>query len=77
MLVLSFAARESGGGPGKGITLNLRKSSRCPHCRSIDFRKVGSEGAMEVTLRWLLHPFRCDLCGHHFYLFPWQVPVEV
>ncbi len=48
--------------------------SRCPHCKSIDYRQVGMQNAIERAFRWLLQPCRCDLCGHPFYLFRWQVP---
>jgi hypothetical protein len=27
---------------------------------------------MEKALFWLLQPYRCGLCGHHFFLFRWQ-----
>ena len=57
-------------------TMIWRKAPRCPYCRSIEFRKVGARGAMEESLTWLIYPFRCELCGHHFYLYPWQLPVE-
>jgi predicted Zn-ribbon and HTH transcriptional regulator len=49
-----------------------KNPARCPHCKSIDYRKVGARGALEEALQWLLRPFRCGLCGHHFYLLPWQ-----
>ena len=51
-------------------------STRCPHCKSIDFRGVGVRNALESAVHWLLLPYRCDLCGHHFFLFRWQAPVE-
>ena len=51
-------------------------STRCPHCRSIDFRSVGARNAMETAFQWLLQPYRCSLCGHRFFLFRWQVPVR-
>jgi len=25
---------------------------------------------------WLLLPYRCDLCGRHFFLLRWLAPVE-
>ncbi|MEO8657277.1 MAG: hypothetical protein ABI693_02345 [Bryobacteraceae bacterium] len=50
-------------------------STRCPHCRSIDFRSVGVRNTMEGAINWLLQPYRCSLCGHHFFLFRWQAPV--
>ena len=49
-------------------------SKTCPYCRSIDFRSVGVRNELEKAFRWLLQPFRCSLCGHHFFLFRWQVP---
>jgi transposase-like protein len=51
-------------------------STRCPHCKSILFRRVGFRNAIEQGFRWLLQPCRCALCGHHFFLFRWQIPVE-
>jgi transposase-like protein len=51
-------------------------STRCPRCKSIDFRSVGVRNAMEKTLQWILLPFRCALCGRHFFLFRWLAPVE-
>jgi transposase-like protein len=50
-------------------------SARCPYCRSIDFRRVGAQDAMERAFFWLLQPYRCCLCGHHFFLARWQAPV--
>jgi len=47
--------------------------TRCPYCRSIDFRIVGARNAMERAFHWLLEPCRCGLCGHHFFLFRWRV----
>ena len=49
-------------------------SSRCPHCKSIEFRGVGVRNTIEGAFHWLLHPYRCDFCGHHFFLFCWQAP---
>ena len=43
-------------------------SKRCPHCKSILFRSVGPRNGFEETLIWLFQPFRCSLCGHHFFL---------
>jgi hypothetical protein len=51
-------------------------STSCPHCRSIDFRSADARNVAEKAFRWLLQPFWCSLCGHHFFLFRWQVPVE-
>ena len=50
-------------------------SIRCPHCRSIDYRNVGVTNIFEQAMHWLLQPCRCELCGHHFFLFRWQGPV--
>ena len=49
-------------------------STRCPHCRSIAFRSVGSRNDFEKALRWLVLPYRCVLCSRHFFLFRWQTP---
>ena len=49
--------------------MNSLFENRCPHCKSIDFRDVGIRNGVEKALRWLVHPYRCSLCGHHFYLF--------
>ena len=43
----------------------------CPHCRSIEFRGVGARDALERALSWILLPYRCGLCGRHFFLFRW------
>ncbi len=43
-------------------------STCCPHCKSIDFRSVGTRNAFERTFQWLIQPYRCGLCGHHFCL---------
>ena len=51
-------------------------SSRCPHCRSIEFRSVGIRNGVEQAFQWLLQPYRCSLCGRHFFLFKWMAPVE-
>jgi hypothetical protein len=48
--------------------------SRCPHCRSVDFRSVGARNGFERALLWLLLPKRCGLCGHHFFLLRWAAP---
>jgi len=47
-------------------------SARCPHCRSIELRSVGMRNALERAFHWLLQPYRCCLCGRHFFLFRWQ-----
>lgn len=44
-------------------------SMQCPHCRSIQFRSVGLRNGMERAFGWLFHPYRCGLCGKHFFLF--------
>lgn len=49
-------------------------SASCPYCRSIEFRGVGVRNALERAVYWLLLPYRCDLCGHHFFLLRWQAP---
>ena len=43
-------------------------SNRCPRCKSIDFRTVGTQNTLERTFQWLVQPCRCCLCGRHFYL---------
>jgi DNA-directed RNA polymerase subunit RPC12/RpoP len=43
-------------------------SARCPNCRSIEFRSVGVRNFIENALHWILKPYRCALCGRHFYL---------
>jgi hypothetical protein len=50
-------------------------STRCPHCRSIDFRRGDTRNAIETTFQWLLQPYWCSLCGHRFFLFRWQIAV--
>jgi len=47
-------------------------ATRCPHCRSVDFRSVGVRNVVERYLAWLLQPHRCSLCGRHILLFRWQ-----
>lgn len=49
-------------------------STRCPYCRSIDFRGVGVRNTIEGAFHWLLQPCRCSLCGRHFFLLRWQTP---
>jgi hypothetical protein len=29
---------------------------------------------MESAIHWLLLPYRCELCGRHFFLFRWMAP---
>lgn len=31
---------------------------------------------MEKAFHWLLLPYRCALCGHHFFLFRWKAPLQ-
>ncbi len=50
-------------------------ATRCPHCKSIEFRRVDARNAMERAFHWLLQPYRCCLCGHHFFLARWQAPI--
>jgi predicted Zn-ribbon and HTH transcriptional regulator len=50
-------------------------SARCPHCRSVDFRGVGVQNALERLLHFVLIPYRCSLCGHHFFLLRWRAPI--
>jgi hypothetical protein len=50
-------------------------STRCPHCRSIEFRSVGDRNFIERAFHWLLQPCRCAFCGRHFFLFRWQVAI--
>jgi predicted Zn-ribbon and HTH transcriptional regulator len=47
----------------------------CKHCHSIEFRAVGTRNALERSIYFLLQPYRCELCGNHFFLFRWQAPV--
>ena len=51
-----------------------RFASHCPYCKSIEFRGVGVRNALERAILWLLQPYRCSLCGHHFFLFPMAGP---
>jgi transposase-like protein len=51
-------------------------SKRCPHCKSIDFRIADARNTLETVLQRLLQPYWCSLCGRHFFLFRWQVPIE-
>lgn len=50
----------------------LNPPATCPHCSSIEFRDVGVRNALERAIHWLLLPYRCDFCGHHFFLFRWR-----
>jgi transposase-like protein len=49
-------------------------ANRCPHCKSIEFRSVGARNALEQAVSWLFQPYRCELCGHHFFLLRWHMP---
>jgi hypothetical protein len=49
--------------------------AQCTHCRSIDFRMVGWRNTFEKAIRWFVLPYRCELCGHHFFLFRWHNPL--
>jgi hypothetical protein len=51
-------------------------SAQCPHCKSVDFRSVGVRNSIEKALQWIVVPYRCCLCGHHFFLFRWLIPVS-
>jgi len=51
-------------------------SARCPHCRSIDLRRVGTRNSLERVFYWIFRPYRCCLCGRHVFLFRWQAAVE-
>jgi len=50
-------------------------SKCCPHCRSIEFRIVGTRNGFEKALQGILQPCRCCLCGHHFFRLRWQTPL--
>jgi len=50
-------------------------TAHCPHCKSIDFRAVDTQDAIERACLWLLQPYRCALCGRHFFLFRWRAPI--
>lgn len=50
-------------------------STRCPHCRSIDFRSGDTRNVIETAFQWLLQPYWCSLCGQRFFLFRWQIAV--
>jgi len=50
-------------------------AARCPHCRSIEFRRVAARNAIEQAFLWLLQPYRCGLCGRHFFLARRQTPI--
>jgi transposase-like protein len=50
--------------------------AHCPNCKSIEFRGVGARNALEAAFNWILWPYRCSLCGRHFFLFRWQAPID-
>jgi predicted Zn-ribbon and HTH transcriptional regulator len=50
--------------------------ARCPHCKSVDFRGVGLRNWLERMARFVLAPYRCSLCGRHFFLLRWTAPAE-
>ncbi len=50
-------------------------STCCPYCKSIEFRGVGVRNALEKAFHWILLPYRCSLCGHHFFLFRGLAPI--
>ena len=60
---------------GNEAALKLMFSNRCPYCRSVDFRSVGFRNGIEKSLSWLARPYRCELCGRHFFLFRWLGPI--
>lgn len=60
---------------GRKVMVNAMLTATCPHCRSIEFRSVGTQSVVEKAFLWLLQPCRCDFCGHHFFIFRWQVPL--
>jgi len=51
-------------------------SRRCPYCGSVELRGVGTRNSVEQSLLWIVHPYRCCLCGHHVFLFRWQSPIQ-
>ncbi|HEY1496066.1 MAG TPA: hypothetical protein VGF49_16050 [Candidatus Solibacter sp.] len=51
-------------------------TAKCPHCRSVDFRGVGARNFFERAIHWLYVPYRCELCGHHFFLLSWLAPAS-
>jgi hypothetical protein len=42
----------------------------------MDLRSVGIRNGLEKAFHWLLQPYRCCLCGRHFFLFRWQTAAE-
>jgi len=49
-------------------------SPHCSHCGSVEFRGVGTRNALEQAFHWLLLPYRCELCGRHFFLLRFLAP---
>jgi prevent-host-death family protein len=49
-------------------------SPRCSHCGSVEFRGVGVRNTVERAAHWFFLPYRCSLCGRHFFLFRWMAP---
>ena len=57
--------------PRHGGQVEMALTRACPHCKSIEFRSVGVRNAIESAIYWLFQPYRCELCGHHFFLIRW------
>jgi len=36
---------------------------------------VGVRNSIEGALAWIVSPYRCSLCGKHFFLFRWMAPL--
>jgi hypothetical protein len=51
-------------------------SAHCPHCKSIDFRVVGLRNSVEKLISFAFLPFRCGLCGQHFFMIRWLAPSD-
>jgi hypothetical protein len=51
-------------------------SARCAWCKSVEMRSVGVRNSFEQAFSWLLHPYRCALCGRHLFRFRWQEVTE-
>ena len=58
----------------RGNPLRAAYAARCPNCGSVEFRGVGVRNALERAVHSFLHPYRCSLCGRHFFLFRWVAP---
>ena len=50
-------------------------SVHCPHCKSVDFWGVDARNVLERILHLLFLPYRCSLCGRHFFLLRWRAPI--